>query len=258
MPNARRVLHCAGVQTQRLLIDLATPAVAWWRRPAAAHEPQQTSHISAWSRSAALAVILCVAVATLPAAWLILWSSDHRLAAGERGPGNASSTQPPAAVRILDAKPRGASCEEQVWPYFEHHCLRRAPADRQGRVSAPDAETPGSASQGGRSAGRVAAPWGATPSPDADHDTRLQAPTGARSGESEGVALDTNGAAAVPRGSRQPPAADGVTVGAGMAAGLAAWQLSERSRQAEPRRRSARRAERRRGRPPFPLFILRF
>jgi hypothetical protein len=135
-------------------------------------------------------------------------------------------------VRILDAKPRGASCDEQVWPYFEHHCLRRAPVDRPGRASAPDAEAPASASQAGGPAGRVAVTSGVTPSSAVDHGTRLQAPTGARSGEAGDVVVDTHGVAALPRVSIPPPAADQGTVGAGTAAGLAAWRLSERSRQA--------------------------
>jgi hypothetical protein len=32
----------------------------------------------------------------------------------------------PASIKFIGATPRGVSCEDQVWPYIERHCLRRA------------------------------------------------------------------------------------------------------------------------------------
>jgi hypothetical protein len=40
--------------------------------------------------------------------------------------GISKAEEAPASIKFIGAKPRGASCEDQVWPYIERHCLRRA------------------------------------------------------------------------------------------------------------------------------------
>ena len=40
--------------------------------------------------------------------------------------GVSKADDAPASIKFIGATPRGASCEDQVWPYIERHCLRGA------------------------------------------------------------------------------------------------------------------------------------
>lgn len=43
---------------------------------------------------------------------------------------------PPAAVKIIDASPRGPECGQQTWPYIDRHCLTYATGDTSAKETA--------------------------------------------------------------------------------------------------------------------------
>jgi hypothetical protein len=247
MAFAANVLRSASEQTQRLLADLGAPAMAWMRglvaigRAWRLHRPAPAT----LAAGAALGLLVLGVIAVLA----YLRSTDTRTSLDAQDPPTA--LRPLGPVKIIDATPRGAHCEEQVWPYIEQRCLRRAPSDTV-RADAP-ASAPPSAPAAAPSA--VAEARDPAPRPQAPVET-----TGAASSDSQPalapdqVPVDANGVAPRPRGALA--GAEAAMVGAATA-GLAAWPLAEPSRRAEPRRRPVRRFGRSRG-DPFRLFGLRF
>jgi hypothetical protein len=256
MAQAQDLLRSGGEQTLRLAADLAAPLVLGLRRLGrGVRRRLNTGLARSWSRDAARN-----AGRVLP---LILLGLGLGVGTGvllyRNGPPVAVRNQPAAAeplpagpVKIVDAAPRSASCEDQVWPYIEQRCLKRAPAAALSVASAPEVPAPPAA---------VAAPPQTPPAPDADASAASAGTTPPVSVAADPAAaeVDANGAP-MQRLATAAPAMDGeaaALAGAGAAAGLAAWQLAER--RAEPRRRSARRAGySRRPAMSFRVFGLRF
>jgi hypothetical protein len=130
--------------SRRGQISLIAPALAWMRAQTL-HVASQIRHVGPKGAATANLVALLLVTIGMP-----LWQPSFGMS---RDSGPVQPLAPaPAAVKMIDAAPRGVDCREQTWPYIDRHCLNYGKAQpeiaAQGQpqsATAPKPETSGHA-----------------------------------------------------------------------------------------------------------------
>lgn len=251
---AHAVMQSLAAQTMRLVSDVTAPVAAgskrlsarlWRSARAGGSLRERMARVSV--RQAAMGTGAAVLIVTAGLAGAAAWQMFGDAPPSASAPGNAVGEALQAGpVKIVDASPRGASCEEQVWPYIEQRCLRRAaaPPPVASLATPPAPAAPPVAASSPPTTAAPPAPIAAEPPPTAQSEA--PAPIVAEApAEPEPLQARDGG-----QGAEQ------AVMLAGAVAGAAAIHVANPDRRAE-RRRSVRRHARRSGFR-LPILGLRF
>jgi hypothetical protein len=249
MPQALDLLRSGGAQTLRLTADLAAPLVVGTRRLRGRIGGRLGPGLTrawSWSRDGAgragrvlPLILLGLGLGVGTGVMLLYLNATPPVQANA-----PAATEPLRAgpVKIVDAAPRGGNCEEQVWPYIEQRCLKRAPTAAAVEPPAPQAAP--------------AAPDLAADAPAASIPPAAATETVALAPAPPDEDVDANGVPMQRLASLPQTSDNGTAALAGAAAGVATWQLVER--RAERRRSGRRGGYSRRQAMPFGAFGFRF